>query len=130
MLVPFRPRPHRRQRNHMGEIERRRNPVSLDEFIVNDGQQSETVYVERLVDEKYNHFLRCEESRLMIERALYQLKKEHRDVIMMTYYEDMSQHEIAEELGISQMQVSRRLRKALELLQQDFAPMQNEVLNF
>ena len=113
----------------MGEIERRRNPVSLDEFIVNDGQQSETVYVERLVDEKYTHFLQCQESRLMIEHALHRLKQEHRDVITMTFYDDLSQHEIAEKLQISQMQVSRRLRKALELLQQDFSAIKNEVLS-
>jgi RNA polymerase sigma factor (sigma-70 family) len=51
-----------------------------------------------------------------VENALGSLKQELYDVVHMTYYDDLSQTEIARNLGISQMQVSRRLRKALELL--------------
>ena len=35
-----------------------------------------------------------------------------REVVQLTFYEDLSQTEVARRLGISQMQVSRRLRAA------------------
>lgn len=108
------------QVRQVSEVEQRKQLVSLDEYLVKDAHQGETQYIERLVDEKYNAFLVNQESRLMLEKALYKLKREHREVIMMTFYDDLSQSEIATQLGISQMQVSRRLRKALELLQQSF----------
>ncbi len=98
------------------DIERRRLPVSLDQFLVNDGGGSETIYMERLVDQSQSEVIETRENKMVLERALHSLKAELRDVVRMTYYEDMSQTEIAERLGISQMQVSRRLRKALELL--------------
>ena len=98
------------------DIERRRLPVSLDQFLVSDGGGNDTVYLERLVDQNQVEFTETYENRMVVERALCTLKEELRDVVKMTYYEDLSQTEIAERLGISQMQVSRRLRKALELL--------------
>lgn len=98
------------------DIERRRLPVSLDQFMINDGGSNETVYMERLVDQTQTEFLESRETRMVLERAMGALKDELRDVVCMTYYDDMSQTEIAEQLGISQMQVSRRLRKALEIL--------------
>jgi RNA polymerase sigma-B factor len=98
------------------DIERRRLPVSLDQFMVNDNGGNETVYLERLVDQNQVEFTETYENKMVIERALVTLKEDLRDVVKMTYYEDLSQTEIAERLGISQMQVSRRLRKALELL--------------
>jgi RNA polymerase sigma-B factor len=101
------------------DIEHRRLPVSLDQFLVNDGSGNDMVYMERLVDQNQSDLSEGRENRLIVERALETLKPELRDVVQMTYYEDMSQTEIAEKLGISQMQVSRRLRKALALLFKD-----------
>lgn len=101
------------------DIERRRLPISLDQFLVNDGAGNEMVYIERLVDQNQSDLTELRENRMLVERALGLLKPELRDVVRMTYYEDMSQTEIAERLGISQMQVSRRLRKALGLLFKD-----------
>jgi RNA polymerase sigma-B factor len=101
------------------ELDRRRQPVSLDQFMSPSSESgNETVYMERLVDEKYLEFLHNRENNLFLERALQKLKPELRDVVQMSYFDDMSQSEIAEQLGISQMQVSRRLRKALDILSQ------------
>ena len=97
------------------DIERRRMPVSLDQFIVGESGQ-ETVYLEKLVDDKNVESSENHENRILLERAMETLKPELSEVVRMTYYEDMSQTQIAEKLGISQMQVSRRLRKALALM--------------
>ena len=101
----------------MDLVDRRRILYSLDQFVLHpDGGNGETLYVERLVDNRYHAFLQNQEDKLVLERALGTLKEELRCVVKMTYYDDMSQMEIAKVLGISQMQVSRRLRKALEQL--------------
>lgn len=103
------------------DVERRRMPVSLDQFMVNDGH-SETVYLERLVDDRHLEVAENRENRMLLEKALKSLKPELADVIRMTFYDDMSQTQIAEQLGISQMQVSRRLRKALDILSKQIKP--------
>jgi RNA polymerase sigma-B factor len=99
-----------------GSIDRRRTLVSLDQFVTNRDGHGEAQYIEHLVDSKYYEFLRNQETRILLDRAMKHLKDELKVVIQMTYYEDMSQMEIAAVLGISQMQVSRRLRKALDIL--------------
>jgi RNA polymerase sigma-B factor len=97
------------------DLERRRQPMSLDQFMMNESG-NETVYLERLVDEKYLEFLQNRENKIFLERAIGKLKDELQEVVRLSYFDDMSQADIAERLGISQMQVSRRLRKALEQL--------------
>jgi RNA polymerase sigma-B factor len=100
------------------EIERRRQPVSLDQFSTNS-QGNETVYIERLMDDSYFGMVQHRENRMTLESALENLNEDLRVVVRMTYFDDLSQTEIAKHLGISQMQVSRRLRKALDLLSKD-----------
>ncbi len=102
------------------EVERRRQPLSLDQFLT--GGSTDVVYIEKLVDDKYFELAQNRENRITLEKALDTLKEELQVVVCMTYYEDMSQTEIAKVLGISQMQVSRRLRKALDILSENLQP--------
>ncbi|MBX2860065.1 MAG: sigma-70 family RNA polymerase sigma factor [Vampirovibrio sp.] len=97
------------------EVERRKQLISLDQFVMSESD-SETQYIERLVDDKNQELLMGQENRMLVEQAIDQLKPEYQEVVRMTYFKDMSQTEIAEVMGISQMQVSRRLRKALDQL--------------
>ena len=53
------------------------------------------------------------EARLIIEEALPQLTVEERRLIWLRFYEQRSQSEIAEEIGTSQMQVSRLISRLL-----------------
>jgi RNA polymerase sigma-B factor len=53
------------------------------------------------------------EARLIIDRAVAQLEESERQLIWLRYYEQRSQSDIAHELGISQMQVSRLLSRLL-----------------
>ena len=52
----------------------------------------------------------------MITEALEKLDEDLRDVIKLNFFHDISQTKIAEKLGISQMQVSRKIKKALKKL--------------
>ncbi len=53
-----------------------------------------------------------------IEQAMERLDERERKIIGMTFYEGLPQTEIAKRLGISQMHVSRLLRRALNKLRQ------------
>jgi RNA polymerase sigma-B factor len=53
------------------------------------------------------------EARLIIDEALAQLDEDERRLIQLRFFEQRSQSEIAEELGTSQMQVSRLLSRLL-----------------
>ena len=53
------------------------------------------------------------EARLIIDEALAQLDDNERRLIQLAFFEQRSQSEIAEEIGTSQMQVSRLLSRLL-----------------
>ena len=53
------------------------------------------------------------EARLIIDRAAAQLDESERRLLWLRYFEQRSQSDIAHELGISQMQVSRLLTRLL-----------------
>jgi RNA polymerase sigma-B factor len=53
------------------------------------------------------------EARLIVDRAVAQLDESERRLTWLRYFEQRSQSDIAHELGISQMQVSRLLARLL-----------------
>lgn len=52
-------------------------------------------------------------NRMLIEQLLVRLDDKERELIRMRYYDDRTQREVAERLGISQVQVSRMEKKIL-----------------
>ena len=64
------------------------------------------------MDGRYQSNQLAKEDRFMLAEAIKQLRDGLREVVQLTFYEDLSQTEVARRLGISQMQVSRRLRAA------------------
>ena len=61
----------------------------------------------------YQEFLTSYEDKITLTTAIEKLPDELRQVIELSYYEDLNQREIADRLKISPMQVSRLLKKAL-----------------
>lgn len=55
-------------------------------------------------------------NRVFLEEILRRLEAEERRLIYMRYYQDMTQTEIAEKLGVSQVQVSRMEKRILKRL--------------
>lgn len=55
-------------------------------------------------------------NRIFVEEILRKLEAEERRLIYMRYYQDMTQTEIAEKLGVSQVQVSRMEKRILNRL--------------
>ncbi len=54
------------------------------------------------------------ETRDAVSRGLHAMTKRDSQVLYMRFYEDLTQAEIAERIGLSQMQVSRIIRSSLE----------------
>src|SRR3990167_3731480 len=98
------------------EVDRRRTLISLDQTLTTDGT-SEQYLIDTLEDSSNQIKFSSEEDNIMLQTAIKQLKDNLRQVVEMTYYQDLSQTEVARRLGISQMQVSRRLRAATAELQ-------------
>lgn len=57
-----------------------------------------------------------QEERIVVQSGLERLRPSFREVIDLCYFQDLSQQEASRMLGISQAQVSRRLRLALKEL--------------
>lgn len=98
------------------EVDRRRTLISLDQTLTTDGS-SEQLLLDTLEDASHQIKFHSEEDNIMLQSAIRQMKENLRQVVEMTYYQDLSQTEVARRLGISQMQVSRRLRAATAELQ-------------
>ena len=58
------------------------------------------------------------EHRVVIERALEALPERERTILRLRFFEDLTQTEIAEQVGVSQMHVSRLLARSLADLRQ------------
>ncbi|MCI8589813.1 MAG: RNA polymerase sporulation sigma factor SigG [Clostridiales bacterium] len=94
-------------------------PVSLFDPVYNDGSSGETLYVMDQVKDAEN----TDESwleNIAINEAMKKLGERERSIIDKRYYKGKTQMEIADEMGISQAQVSRlekgalsRIRKSL-----------------
>lgn len=97
--------------NEAYEVDRRRTLISLDQSLSSESG-SEQSLIDTLVDGRYQSNQLAKEERLMLAEAIKQLRDGLREVVQLTFYEDLSQTEVAKQLGISQMQVSRRLRTA------------------
>ncbi|MBU6430420.1 MAG: sigma-70 family RNA polymerase sigma factor, partial [Cyanobacteria bacterium REEB65] len=92
------------------ELEDREGPISLDDDAA--GESGKPLRYQ-LIDQRYRSFQLAAEDRIMLAQALERLKDVSREVIEFAFFEDLTQTEIAKKLGISQMQVSRRIRAAL-----------------
>ena len=86
-------------------------PVSLYESVYNDGEDS--IYViDQLCDRESNDETWIED--IALREAMKRLGARERAIIEMRFYRGKTQMEIAAEIGISQAQVSRLEKNALE----------------
>ena len=87
------------------------DPVSLQEPIYNDG--SESIYImDQVKDGKNTDDLWAE--KITIKGAMNKLNEKERMIINKRFFDGRTQMEIAEEIGISQAQVSRLEKTAIQ----------------
>ncbi len=90
--------------------------LSLDQTISSSNDEDEMTLVDKIPAGDYQEFLTSYENKIMLASAINKLPDELREIIELSYYHDLNQREIAEKKNISQMQVSRRLKKAINKL--------------
>lgn len=98
--------------NDIIEVDRRKSTISLDQTGSFD-EDDTTSLADKIPSGDYQEFLSSYEEKIMLSKAISKLKPKLKEVIELSYYEDLNQREISERLDISQMQVSRRLKQAL-----------------
>ena len=86
------------------------DPISLQEPIYNEG--SESIYImDQIKDSKNTDELWAEN--ITIEEALKKLNDREKNIISRRFFDGRTQMEVAEEIGISQAQVSRLEKNAI-----------------
>ena len=93
------------------KIEQYKTMISLDQTISSDNE--DVSLLDRIPAEDYQEFQDFYENKILIEDAIRRLPEELRKILTMSFFEELNQREISEKMNISQMQVSRRLKKAL-----------------
>lgn len=78
------------------------------------GDGSDICLIDRLTDEK--NFQEQIMDEMLLDQLMQDLPEEHRRLIELRYYKELTQTQVAEELGISQVQVSRQEKKILQAM--------------
>ena len=95
------------------------NPVSLFEPVYTEG--GDTLYVMDQISDKKNKEDRWIEN-LSLREAMQRLNKREKHIIELRFYEGKTQMEVAQEIGISQAQVSRLEKNALKSMRNYLRP--------
>ncbi|MDB9418769.1 RNA polymerase sigma factor SigF [Microcystis aeruginosa] len=94
-----------------------REPLSLD-AMVNSDEDNNTCLKDLVPDPRYRSFQLCQEDCIRLQQALAQLEDKTRHILEFVFLKDLTQRETAEQLGISIVTVSRRMKKGLETLRE------------
>ena len=98
----------------VNNLERRTTTISIDQILGTD--DNSVSLVEKIEDESQKRAFDSYENRMILNDALKRLDSVEQQLIILNYYEGLNQREISERLNISQMQVSRKLKKSLQKL--------------
>ena len=100
------------------ETGRAYSPLSLSGG--SDGDEDELDPLESLGSD--DHEYEVSEDRAVLEPGMRVLNERERLILQLRFYEGLTQSQIAQRIGISQMHVSRLIRRALEKVRAEIAP--------
>jgi len=95
-------------------LERRTTTISIDQFLGTD--DNTVTLVEKIEDESQKEAFNSYENRILLDSAIKKLDKLEQELIILNFYEGLNQREISDKLNMNQMQVSRKIKKALKNL--------------
>jgi RNA polymerase sigma-B factor len=109
------------------EMGRSYHAVSVDSPIEasNDGSQVTLLDLVGTEDSGYDQIDR----KLLLEKVFHVLTDREREILQMTFFDHLSQKQAGEQLGISQMHVSRLQRRALKKLRQAIRMELTEIMS-
>lgn len=96
------------------EVDRRKKVASLDEIVFDSDNNSSLGDLTPEGD--YQDFIERYDLKIELDDVIARLPDDLKEVIILFYYEDMKQKNIAEKLQINEMMVSRKLKKAYSLM--------------
>ncbi len=108
------------------EMSKSYQALSVDRPLDADQEGGEVTLLELVGTEESGY--EKADRRLLLEDAFKVLSERERQILIFTYFDNLSQKEAGDRLGISQMHVSRLQRKALEKLRQSIQMESTEVL--
>ena len=97
----------------MFALDATRLPVSLYET-TNDADGKQTELIEHIPTEEDKNMIQS----IMLKDMLSRLPIKEQKIVILRYFRDMTQSEIAKQMGVSQVQISRLENKILEKLKQ------------
>ncbi len=107
------------------QFDRRRSTLSLEEIYASD--TGNLGYEEVISKDSYKDVWDLEDTKIVLKDIIEKLPEESQLLIKAYYYNDLSQKEIAEKFNLTQMQVSRKLKKTFTLLYRMIADNTTEV---
>jgi len=96
------------------------NTTSLDAPVSQDDREGDTM-IDLQADESSP--LEGLEDKILLQKAMEHLKEQQQQILKLRFNEGKTQTEIAETIGVSQMHVSRLLRRALDDLRHQLGEM-------
>ena len=95
------------------QMDRRRSTLSLDDIFNEDDSLG---YEEILVEKNYKANAEVADNRIIFKDIIEKLPTEQRYLINLYYNQGLNQKEIAERLKLTQMTVSRRMKKVFHTI--------------
>lgn len=100
-------------------------------LVVSGNEDSDAPLLESAALATEDEGIKRSELRQTLGTGLVELDQRHKEILHMRFYEGLTQSEIADRAGVSQMQVSRILRSSLKRLRSTLddvaSPMQSEL---
>ncbi len=101
----------------VNELDRRTSTISIDQCAAGETDDlSANTIADKIPDESRNSANEIFEDRMVLEDAVNSLSPDDKKIVRMCFYDGLNQREIADKLNMSQMQVSRKMKKALSKL--------------
>jgi len=105
-------------------VKQNRQVISLD-VPLRDGEDGTTSLGDLMPDPQYRSFQLAQEDQIRIQQALIHLEDQTRRILEFVFLYDFTQKEVAEQLDISVVTVSRRLKKGLDTMKKLLAGTDN-----
>ena len=107
------------------QADRSKSIVSLENIF----RDSDSLSYEEVLSahDDYKEMRENEDDKIVLKDVIEKLPDEYRKLVEMYYYDDMNQKDIAEKLGMTQMRISRKMKKAFSMLYKMIADNSDEV---
>lgn len=97
--------------------EANRAPASIHETVF-ENDSDPILLMDQIADDTHEQWF----DRIVLREAIERLSERERLIVYLRYFRDQTQSEVAERLGISQVQVSRLEKKILQTIREQISP--------